>query len=68
MPGGAGCAGEVDRFRAIMTNDLAMGHVNVSVHGRVENEIDRAQAVCAAGRDAEAIRMIDATKGRYGYR
>lgn len=68
LPGGGGCRGEVDRYRAIMTNDLAMGHVSPSVHGRVEKEIERAEAACAAGRDAEAMRMIDATKSRYGYR
>jgi hypothetical protein len=68
MPEGTGCEGEVARYRAIMANDLSMGHVNQSVYVRVEKEIDRAQATCAAGRDAEAVRMIDTTKGRYGYR
>ncbi|WP_210484857.1 hypothetical protein [Microvirga antarctica] len=68
MPEGPGCQGEVARYRAIMANDLAMGHVNQSVYSRVDKEIDRADAACSAGRDAEAIRMIEATKGRYGYR
>jgi len=67
MPDGAGCKGEVDRYRAVMDNDLSMGHVNQSVHARVVREIDQAAATCAAGRDAEAIRMINATKSRYGY-
>jgi hypothetical protein len=67
MPGGTGCHGEVDRYRAVMDNDLAMGHVNQSVHARVAREIDQAAAACAAGRDAEAVRMINATKSRYGY-
>lgn len=67
MPEGAGCQGEVARYRAVMDNDLAMGHVNQSVHGRVSREIDQAAATCAAGRDAEAQRMIRATKSRYGY-
>jgi hypothetical protein len=63
LPEGTGCQGELARYRAIMANDLAMGHVNQSVYGRVEKEIDRAQSTCAAGRDAEAVRMIEATKG-----
>lgn len=67
MPGGTGCSGEVARYRAVMNNDLAMGHVNRTVHGRVEREIAQAEAACAAGRDAEAVRMIDATKARFGY-
>ncbi|MCB5177187.1 hypothetical protein [Microvirga lenta] len=67
MPEGTGCAGEVARYRAVMDNDLAMGHVNHSVYGRVSREIDQASSACAAGRDAEAIRMIRAAKSRYGY-
>jgi hypothetical protein len=68
MPEGAGCTGEVARYRAVMDNDLAAGHTTRAVHGRVTGEIDGAAAACAAGRDAEAVRMIAATKSRYGYR
>ena len=68
LPEGPGCAGEVARYRAIMENDLETGHVNRKVHDRVITEIDQAEAACAGGRDAEAIRMIAATKSRYGYR
>lgn len=67
MPAGSGCAGDVARFRAVMDNDLAVGHTVASVHARVTEEIDRAGAACAAGRDAEAVRMIAATKARFGY-
>jgi hypothetical protein len=34
----------------------------------VSGEIDQAVAACAAGRDAEVVRMIAAIKARYGYR
>lgn len=68
MPEGGGCAGEVARYRAVMDNDLAAGHTTPAVHGRVVAEIDSASAACAAGRDAEAVRMIAATKSRFGYR
>jgi hypothetical protein len=67
MPDGSGCKGEIDRYRAIMDNDLAMGHVNKSVHARVVREIEQAAATCAAGRDGEAVRLINTTKSRYGY-
>ena len=67
MPSGSGCQGEIARYRAVMTNDLAMGHVNQSVYNRVEREIGQAEAACAGGRDAEAVRMINATKSRHGY-
>jgi hypothetical protein len=68
LPSGSGCAGEVARYRAVMDNDLATGHVGKSVHGKVSGEIEEAAAACAAGRDAEAVHMIAATKARYGYR
>lgn len=65
---GASCKVELDDYRAVMANDLATGNVNVSVHTRIARELDRAESACAAGRDAESIRMIQATKGRFGYR
>ena len=68
LPEGGGCAGEVARYRAVMDNDLATGHVGQSVYDRVTREIDQAGAACAAGRDAEAVRMVDASKARHGYR
>ncbi|WP_112662522.1 hypothetical protein [Microvirga flavescens] len=63
-----GCQAEIEEYRAIMENDRRMGHVNASVYNRVEADIGKASAACAAGRDAEARRMISATKSRYGYR
>ncbi len=67
MPEGSGCQGEIARYRAVMSNDLAMGHVGQSVYKQVDREIGQAETACAAGRDAEAQRMIRATKARHGY-
>jgi hypothetical protein len=58
LPSGSGCSGEVARYRAVMDNDLATGHVGKSIHAKVLGEIDEAAATCTAGRDAEAVRMI----------
>jgi|SRR3712207_8580365 hypothetical protein len=62
-----GCKGEIDRYRAVMSNDLAMGHVNQSVYTRVDRELAQAEGACTAGREAEALRMVNATKARHGY-
>jgi hypothetical protein len=67
MPEGSGCGAEIARYRAVMSNDLAMGHVGQPVYNRVDKEIGQAEAACAAGRDTEAQRMIRATKARHGY-
>jgi hypothetical protein len=51
----------------VMSNDLSMGHVTQSVYNRVDRELAQAEAACAAGRDAEAVRLVNATKARHGY-
>lgn len=67
MPTGSGCSGEVERFQAVMDNDLATGHTTKGVHDRVSAEISRARSTCAAGNEAGAISQIRATKSKFGY-
>ena len=62
------CAGAIEPFRRAVESDVATGNLNRSVYNRIKPEIDRAVAACSAGRDADAVRMINATKGRFGYR
>ena len=67
LPGAADCAGEIARTRKVIANDLSTGHVTRPVHDRFAAELDRAAAACSAGREAEASRMVRATKARFGY-
>jgi hypothetical protein len=67
LPEGAGCSGEIARFRAVQDNDLATGHVNQSVYNRIKAEVDQAAAQCAAGADAGARASLAGTKRRFGY-
>ena len=67
MPSGSGCSGEVERFQAVMDNDLATGHTTKGVHTRVSAEISTARTTCAAGNEGGAIGQIRATKARFGY-
>lgn len=67
MPTGSGCSGEVDRFQAVMDNDLQTGHTTKGVHSRVSAEIDTARKSCAAGNQAGAISQIRATRAKFGY-
>ena len=67
MPSGEGCAGDVARYRAIMANDLSMGHVAKSVYNQIEKEIGEADAQCAAGHEAQARATIVASRKRHGY-
>ena len=61
-----GCNGEISRYRAVMSNDLATGHVNQSVYNRVDRQIAQAETFSPTGPDAEAFRMVNATKARHG--
>jgi hypothetical protein len=67
LPTGTGCNGEVERFQAVMDNDLATGHTTKGVHTRVSAEISTARSTCAAGNEGGAIGQIRATKARFGY-
>jgi hypothetical protein len=67
LPEGEGCSGETARFRAVMDNDLATGHVNTSVHQKVTSEIDQAASACSSGDAGKSLAMLRTTKTRYGY-
>jgi len=67
LPEGGDCKAAIARYRAIQDNDLSMGHVAQSVYNRIKREIDAAEPVCAAGRDAQAKAMIAASEQRHGY-
>ena len=67
LPEGGNCSAEIARYRAIMDNDLSMGHVAKSVYNQVAREIASAETACSAGHDAEAKAMIVASKQRHGY-
>jgi hypothetical protein len=64
---GGGCAGEIARTRAIVDADIASGNAGKSVGSRFTADLDQAQTACSAGRDADATRMVQAAKSRYGY-
>ena len=66
-PEGAGCSGSIARYRAIMDNDLAMGHVNQGVYNQIQKEIGEAESACSAGQDARALTLVHASKARHGY-
>lgn len=68
LPTGTGCAGEVDRFQAVMDNDLDTGHTTKGVHARVSAEIAVARSTCAGGNEGGALAQINATKSKFGYR
>ena len=67
LPQGAGCEGDVSRFRAVMNNDYQTGNVKLSVYQQVSDAIDQADHLCASGNGAQANALIRSTKSRFGY-
>lgn len=67
LPAGSGCAGAIARYRAVLDNDLAMGHVNQGVYSTIQAEVASADSACASGRDGEAQGLVRASKARHGY-
>ncbi len=59
--------GAIARYRGVMENDHATGHVNQSVYDQIQREIAEAAAACSAGQDARAVSLIHASKSRHGY-
>jgi hypothetical protein len=67
LPEGAGCANAIARYRAIMDNDHATGHVNQGVYDQIQGEIAEAEQACSAGQDGRAQSLVHASKSRHGY-
>jgi hypothetical protein len=67
LPEGGGCSGDIARFRALIDNDLAAGHVNKSVHSAVVGELEAARSQCQMGDEAKAEATLAAAKKRHGY-
>jgi hypothetical protein len=63
-----GCAGAIAQFRAVIDNDVKIGHLNKSVHNRIVPDLGRVAETCRAGKDAEAMRALAGLKSRFGYR
>ncbi|UDL93373.1 hypothetical protein LGH83_12335 [Lichenihabitans sp. PAMC28606] len=67
MPEGAGCAGDIARWRAVQDNDFASGNIEPKVYNQIKGEIAKAESACSAGHDGQASGMVAASKRRHGY-
>jgi hypothetical protein len=68
LPEGAACTGELNRFQTILKSDAGTGNLNRSVYDKIQTELKPAAEACAAGKDAEAHKLVQASKARHGYR
>ena len=68
LPTGTGCGPSVARTQAIVASDVATGNLDAPVGKRFGADLGVAADACAAGREAESLRLLAAAKARYGYR
>ncbi|MGY2047971.1 hypothetical protein [Methylobacterium sp. JK268] len=65
--GGPGCGPAIARTQAIVDSDVATGNLNEPVGKRFSADLAHAAQACAAGHEAEALRLHAAARARYGY-
>lgn len=62
-----GCAGAIERWQAFAAQENQGGHMDTPVFEAIQADIGRADASCQAGHEAEALRLVTASKRRHGY-
>jgi hypothetical protein len=67
LPPGAACTGAIQSWRTLIENDYRTGYVDPPVYASAEQDIARAQTICAAGQDAQAVRLVAESRRRHGY-
>jgi hypothetical protein len=67
LPAGAACSNAIERWRAVLDNDYRTGYLDPSVYASAERDVATEQSACAAGRDADALRLVAASRRRHGY-
>ncbi len=65
-PGTRSCWSVIEHWRGSAAGEKAAGRMGLSAYNAVENEIDRATALCQSGRDAQAKAMIAGSRHRHG--
>jgi hypothetical protein len=65
LPNGAGCSGKVERFQALIDNDLKTGHTTKGVHDEISTELTSLRGRCSNGEDAtDDVTLL---RQRFGY-
>jgi hypothetical protein len=67
LPEGAGCTGAIERFQALIDNDLRTGHTTQSVRDAITADLGEIGRTCAARQDAEAQAAVVALRQENGY-
>lgn len=67
LPRGTACANEIDRFQAVVKDDLETGNVAQRVYDQIQREMTRAASACSAGKGREAHSIVASSKASHGY-
>ncbi len=61
------CTGVIGRWQAFAAEENQGGHMDPPVFEAIQADIDRANALCQAGHDVDALRFVQGSKRRHGY-
>ncbi len=67
LPGGAPCTEKINRYQAVLSDDVRTGNVERPVYNQIQTELSKAADACAAGRGHEALGLVKASEERHGY-
>jgi hypothetical protein len=67
-PALAECANEIGEFRNTIDRDLESGKLDKGRHDQIAEELDRVGNVCRTDWQYRALKVLNSTKERYGYR
>lgn len=67
LPAGAPCTDKINRYQAVLSDDVRTGNVERPVYNQIQTELSKAADACAAGRDREALGLVKASEERHGY-
>lgn len=62
------CANPINAFQKIIATDVGTGSLDRNVFPRIATDLSPVRALCASGDGAQALRELQATKRKYGYR
>jgi hypothetical protein len=67
LPAGAPCSAKINHYRSVLEADHTTGNVDPEIYAQISQEIGNAASACAAGRNGEALSLIQASQARHGY-
>lgn len=67
LPAGAPCTDKINRYQAVLSDDVRTGNLERPVYNQIQTELSKAAGACTAGHGREALGLVKASEARHGY-